>query len=198
MLWTWGFDCGLCASGEQHHPAGRASRGGGGGAEEHLWHGLPQGGQARTRAPQRHVRPSGLLQQYVSSSASYCIHLWLKLNTPLPSYSHTAHNAYNYSWTFQAMDASMVLYQHTQFVLMEDHRNPAIMTLVVSFHTPYSQFIPKPQKPTHASVVRRRLCWLALALGQGSPFWLEKHISFHTKKLFRGSCRRSLSPFQAQ
>lgn len=56
-------------SGEQHCASGRAPRGGSGCAEEHLWYGLPQGGQARTCASQWHVRPSRLLQQYVSTSS---------------------------------------------------------------------------------------------------------------------------------
>lgn len=56
-------------SGEQHSATGRASWGGSGCAEEHLRYGLPQGGQAGTCASQWHVRPSGLLQQYVSTSS---------------------------------------------------------------------------------------------------------------------------------
>lgn len=56
--------------GEQHCATGRASWGGSGCAEEHLWYGLPQGGQARTCTSQWHVRPSRLLQQYVSTSSS--------------------------------------------------------------------------------------------------------------------------------
>lgn len=56
-------------SGEQHYPSGRAPRGGSGCVEEHLWYGLPQGGQARTCASQWHVCPSRLLQQYVSTSS---------------------------------------------------------------------------------------------------------------------------------
>lgn len=56
-------------SGEQHRAAGCASWGGSGRAEEHLRHGLSQGGQAWTGASQWHVCPSGLLKQYVSTSS---------------------------------------------------------------------------------------------------------------------------------
>lgn len=61
-------------SGEQHRAAGCASWGGGSCTEEHLRYGLPQGGQARTRASERHVRPARLLQQYVSTSSCYSNH----------------------------------------------------------------------------------------------------------------------------
>lgn len=55
-------------AGEQHHTTGRASWGGSGCSEEHLWYGLSEGGQTRTSTSQWHVRPSRLLQQYVSTS----------------------------------------------------------------------------------------------------------------------------------
>lgn len=51
--------------GEQHRATGCASWGGSGCAEEHLWYGLPEGGQTRTSTSQWYVCPSRLLQQYV-------------------------------------------------------------------------------------------------------------------------------------
>lgn len=55
-------------TGEQHRAAGCASWGGSGCTEEHLWYGLPEGGQTRTSTSQRYVCPSRLLQQYVYTS----------------------------------------------------------------------------------------------------------------------------------
>lgn len=59
-------------SGEQHRATGCASWGGSSCAEEHLRYGLPQGGQAGTCAFERHVCPTRLLQQYVSTSSCSC------------------------------------------------------------------------------------------------------------------------------
>lgn len=68
-------------SGEQHRATGCASWGGSGCAEEHLWYGLPQGGQAWACASQWHVRPSRLLQQYVSTSSCCSIRPGCDANT---------------------------------------------------------------------------------------------------------------------
>lgn len=55
-------------AGEQHRATGCASWGGSGCAKEHLWYGLPEGGQTRTSTSQWYVCPSRLLQQYVYTS----------------------------------------------------------------------------------------------------------------------------------
>ena len=61
-------------TGEQHRATGCAAWRGSGCTKEHLWHGLPEGGQTRTSASQRYVCPPRLLQQYVYTSWCFSFH----------------------------------------------------------------------------------------------------------------------------